>query len=121
MDELLGLEREGWEALCDATGADFYGRVMTDDALMVMANGAVMDRQAVVDALGQSPPWAGFELQDAKIVPAGDAAASLVYRAKAFRADDAPPFECVMTSVYAKSGDEWRLTLYQQTPIPDGN
>jgi ketosteroid isomerase-like protein len=94
---------------------------MTDDAVMVMANGAVMDRKAVVDALAQSPAWSRVELQDAQVVPAGDCAASLVYRAKAFRTEDAPPFECVMTSVYADQGGDWRLTLYQQTPVPDGS
>ena len=30
-DELLEIEREGWDSLCDGTGADFYGRVMTDE------------------------------------------------------------------------------------------
>ncbi len=54
---------------------------------------------------------------DARLVPVGDRATALVYRARAHRGDD-PPFEAWMTSVYDESGPEPRLTLYQQTPIP---
>ena len=115
--ELLDLERRGWDALCSSTGAEFYGEVMTDEALMVMANGAVMERQQVVDALANAPAWASFEMDDASVVPVGDDAAALVYRAKAYRAQDQPAFECVMTSVYVRDGDDWKLALYQQTPI----
>jgi hypothetical protein len=57
--ELLELERHGWEALREGTGADFYGSVMTDDGVMVLANGAVADRDAVVESLRGSPPFAG--------------------------------------------------------------
>ena len=38
------IEHDGWDALCRGTGADFYGTLMTDDAVMVLVNGAVLDR-----------------------------------------------------------------------------
>ena len=91
--DLVALERRGWNALCSRTGAEFYGEVMTDDGLMVMANGAVLDRDAVVEALRSAPAWASFEMDEPRVVPAGDGAAALVYRARAFRAADQPPFE----------------------------
>jgi len=62
LDDLLELERAGWRALCEYTGDRFYGDLMTDDALTVLANGAAMDRDAVTAALGQAPPWRSFEL-----------------------------------------------------------
>jgi hypothetical protein len=114
--ELLDLERRGWDSLCSSTGADFYGEVMTDDAVMVMANGAVLHRADVVDALKNAPAWSKFEMADADVVPLGDDAAAVVYRAKAYRAADQPPFDCVMSSVYVTNGDQWKLALYQQTP-----
>jgi hypothetical protein len=43
-DSLLELERAGWDSLCNATGSEFYGAIMLPDALMVLANGMVMDR-----------------------------------------------------------------------------
>jgi hypothetical protein len=116
-DTLVRLERGGWQALCEGTSAEFYERTMTDDGLMVMANGAVMDRASVVAALDGSPPWAEFEMDDVRIVPAGEKTACLVYRAKAFRtAGGEPTFDGVMSSVYVDDGDGWRLALYQQTP-----
>ena len=58
MDELLELEHAGWASLCNGTGAEFYGGLMTDDGVMVLADGTVMTRSDVVEALGKSPPWA---------------------------------------------------------------
>jgi hypothetical protein len=115
-DTLVRLEREGWTALCDGSSSEFYERTMTDDGLMVLANGAVMDRAAVVAALAESPPWARYEMDDVRVVPAGQRTACLVYRAKAFMdAGDEPAFDGVMSSVYVDDGDGWRLALYQQT------
>ncbi len=116
-DELLGLEQRGWEALCNQAGDEFYGNLMTTEAVMVLANGQVMSRSEVVAALAKAPPWASFELEDANVVPVGDGSAALVYRAKAYRDAGNPPFECVMTSVYVTDNGDWRLALYQQTPI----
>ena len=55
LDDLVELERAGWRSLCESTGDLYFGDLMTDDALMVLANGAVMDRDAVTAALGQAP------------------------------------------------------------------
>ncbi|MDT5093693.1 MAG: hypothetical protein QOH60_3056 [Mycobacterium sp.] len=68
LDELLNIERGGWEALSNATGDKFYGSVMTDDGLVVLANGSIMDREAVVNALGQAP---GALSADGRFVLAG--------------------------------------------------
>src|SRR3954467_4740460 len=48
---LLDLEHRGWESLRDGSGADFYGALMTEDGVMVLANGGVADREAVVESL----------------------------------------------------------------------
>ncbi len=116
MDELIELEHAGWASLCNGTGDSFYGDLMTDDGLMVMANGAVMTRKEVVDALAESPPWASYEIDDVQIVPVGDDAAALVYVGTGHRDADDPPFVGVMTSVYVRRDGDWKLALYQQTP-----
>jgi uncharacterized protein DUF4440 len=110
--DLLALERRGWDALCEGTAAGFYGEVMADDGLMVLANGAVMDRDAVVAALGASPPWLRYEFDDVRRV-----GGALVYTARAWREEDGEPFTAVMTSLYVRDGDRWRLALYTQTPV----
>ena len=116
MDELIELERAGWASLCNGTGDSFYGDLMTDDGVMVMANGAVMTRKEVVDALAESPPWASYEIDDVQTVPVGDDAAALVYVGTGHRDADNPPFVGVMTSVYVRRDGDWKLALYQQTP-----
>jgi len=116
---LLELERRGWDSLCDSTGDIFYGELMTDDAVMVLANGAVMDRDAVVEALGQAPPWRTYDIGDVRLVRTGSDGATLVYVGTAYREEEEPAFVGVMSSVYLREGDNLRLALYQQTQLPD--
>ena len=116
LDELVAWERRGWESLCDGTGAQFYADLMTDDAVMVLANGAVMDRAQVRESLSNAPTWDWFEMVDEKLVPVGSDSAALVYRGSARRAEMPEPFVAVMTSVYVRVDGRVRLAVYQQTP-----
>jgi uncharacterized protein (TIGR02246 family) len=118
MQELLELERLGWQSLCDCTGADFYGRLMTEDGVMVLAHGQVLDRDQVAASLSDAPPWRAYEISDERLVELGDDAAVLVYRGTAYRGDDPEPaFAALMTSSYVRRNGEWRLACYQQTPV----
>ena len=45
---LLQLERAGWDSLCNQTGSKYYGELMPPNALMVLANGMVLDRGRAV-------------------------------------------------------------------------
>lgn len=114
LDELLELEHAGWVALCNGTAHEFYGDLMTEDALMVLANGMVMERDAVVTALEGSPPWSAYEIVDPRVLELGEDVSALVYTATAHRPEGGP-FIGAMASVYVRSGDDWRLALYQQT------
>lgn len=117
-ETLLEIERRGWDSLCDGTGGDFYGGLMTADAMMVLANGAVMDRKAVVESLEHAPPWRTYSIDNIRLIRTGSDSAALVYRGTAYRDADEPAFIGVMSSVYQGVDDGWRLALYQQTPIP---
>lgn len=117
LDALLELEHAGWKSLSDGTGDAFYGDVMTDGALMVLANGMVMDRDAVTSALGQSPPWVRYEIEDARLVEIDSDTAALVYRGSGYRDGADEPFVGAMSSVYTRSTVGWKLALYQQTAI----
>ncbi|CAN5682600.1 hypothetical protein BH09ACT7_BH09ACT7_21420 [soil metagenome] len=119
LEELVTLERAGWQSLCDGAGSEFYGHIMSDDALMVLANGAIMDRAAVSEALAQAPPWARYEITDARLVSVGANAAALVYIGTGYRAGADEPFVGAMSSVYRRRDTGWTLVLYQQTPKPD--
>ncbi|MGN6597671.1 MAG: nuclear transport factor 2 family protein [Actinomycetes bacterium] len=114
---LLNLERRGWDSLTRSQGGDFYGRLMTEDAVMVLVNGMVLDRDTVAGPLNDSPPWETYALTDERLVPVSDDVAALLYRATATRAGEDEPFLALMTSVYRMVDGEPRLALYQQTTI----
>ena len=116
LEELLATERAGWDSLCNGTGDDFYGRTMTADGLMVLANGQIMTRDDVVGALGQAPPWAAYEMSDVCVVSMGDDVAALVYVGTAHR-KEGDAFKGAMSSVYVRAASGWQLALYQQTQI----
>ncbi|QCR19560.1 nuclear transport factor 2 family protein [Agrococcus sp. SGAir0287] len=117
-DRLLELEHSGWESLRLGVGHEFYGGRMAPDALMVLAHGVALDRDAVVESLDGAAPWDRYDIENVRHVPLGEDAAALVYRATATRGD-APAFHALMTSVYRLVDDVPLLVLYQQTPIPD--
>jgi hypothetical protein len=116
---LLDLERRGWNSLCDGSGSQFYGDVMTDDARMVLSNGQIMNRSEVVAALADAPTWVSFELADEQLVSIGNDAAALVYVGTAKRDADGEPYVAAMSSTYRRVGDDWKLALYQQTAVTD--
>lgn len=115
IDELLELEHAGWKSLCERSGDKFYGSLMTDDAVMVLANGMVMDRATVTSALGESPPWARYEITEVRLVEIADDAAALVYTGSGWRDSAEEPFVGAMSSVYRRTADGWKLALYQQS------
>lgn len=118
-EELLVLERRGWDARCTGLGGEFYEDRMTDDGVMVLAHGAVLTRSQVRSSLTAAPPWRDYTLSDVRLVPVGPATAALVYRARAVgRSDEV--CESLMTSVYVLDGRRPLLALYQQTPVPPG-
>ena len=118
MAELLALEHRGWDSLCDGTGAGFYGSLMTEDGVMVLAHGQAMTRDEVVQSLGQAPPWQSYEITEVRTVALESGDAALVYRGTARREGDQDEFVALMTSVYTRVDGRWRLAVYQQTPVP---
>ena len=117
LDELLDLERAGWQSLCDSTGSDHYGNLMTDSGRMVLANGAVMSRDDVIDALKDAAPWSSFSIDDPVATALSDDVAAIIYSGTG-HTGDGEDFIGVMTSVYVRRVSRWKLVLYQQTATP---
>lgn len=91
---------------------------MTDDGVMVLAHGQVFDRQAVIDSLNEAPPWRAYDITDERLIALDDDQAIVLYTGRAYREEREPAFVALMSSVYTRQGGDWRLALYQQTPIP---
>jgi hypothetical protein len=113
-DVLIELEHAGWRSLQDGSGSEFYGSLMSEDALMVLADGSVMTRDDVVASLDGAPRWDDYTIDDLRSVAIRDGVVALVYTGTGRRGD--MTFVGVMTSVYVDEGERWRLALYQQTP-----
>src|ERR1700754_589973 len=92
---LLELDRARWDSLCHQTGSEYYGELMLPDALMVLANGIAMDRDMVVSALSESPPWRTYDIGDVRLIEVDNGNAVLVYtgapRRRSWGAVAAPP------------------------------
>ena len=116
IEELLQIERRGWQSLCDGSGDKFYGELMTATAVMVLANGAVMNRDDVIRSLADAPTWDEYRIEDPRLIEAGADTGILVYRGIAARRSDPEPFAAVMTSTYVRTVGGLRLAAYQQTP-----
>jgi uncharacterized protein YchJ len=114
--ELLDLERAAWDALSTSGEAatKYYDHVLADDVLMLFPGGMVIDDRAQVVASMEHASWKSFELTDERVLPLGDSAAIVAYRATADRGDG--DYTALFNSTYVREDGEWRLVLHQQTP-----
>ncbi len=119
LQTLVALEHQAWQALSQGTGADFYERTLTPDALMVFPFG-LLDREATIASLHDAPPWTSYQIDDPRVITLTDASAVLTYTATAQRADDAP-YLARMTTVFVREpgSDDWLTAFHQQTPISE--
>jgi hypothetical protein len=116
-DELMQLERDAWKALSTSgeAAADFYGRVLHDDVLMLLPGGLVIDdRAAVIDSM-QGAPWDSYELSDERVLALGHDSAVVAYRATASRGGTG--YTALFASTYVRVDGSWRLAVHQQTPV----
>lgn len=115
VDELVELERRGWEALAAGGGKAFYSEHMDEAGLMILP-GFVASKSEAVDAIDDSRPWTRYRLSDWRTTPAGKDAGLVTYRAVAQRGTE-PEYRALMSSVYVRRPEGWRLLLHQQTPF----
>lgn len=81
LDSLLCLKRRGREALNRHEDGTIHGELMAADALMILVNGMVLDRETIAASLNDSSAKSTFVLEDARLVPTGTHGAVFVYRA----------------------------------------
>ncbi|MFN3865437.1 MAG: nuclear transport factor 2 family protein [Demequina sp.] len=115
VSELVSLERRGWEALTSGRAREFYDEVLTSDAVMVFPFG-VMERADAIDSMAEFSYWRDYELDDITVHDLGAGLAVVVYRVRARRGDDDPPFEAMLSSTYVRARGGWQMMLHQQSP-----
>jgi hypothetical protein len=116
-DEVMSLEEQGWAALASdaATAVAFYDGVLDDEAVMLLPGGLVIeDRQMILKSMS-GQPWSSYSLADWRVIqPTGDTAV-VTYSVVAQRAGS-EPYSALMSSLYVRRADRWKLVFHQQTP-----
>ncbi|MDT0166132.1 nuclear transport factor 2 family protein [Actinotalea sp. AC32] len=110
------LERDGWDALVagGTTAREFYADVLDEHVGMLLPGGLrLADRELTLQTMGDSP-WDRYELEDVTVTSLADDVALVTYGAVAHRGDQ--EYSALMSSVYVRRGDDWRLAFHQQTP-----
>lgn len=117
IEDLLRLERAGWEALstCGDAAASFYEKTLATDVVMLLPGGLVIDDRAQAIGSMRGAPWSSFELSDERVLELSDTCAAVLYRAAATRGSTA--YEALINSTYVREEGAWRLKLHQQTPV----
>ena len=83
--DLIELERAGWDALSESGEAatKHYDEVLSDDVLVIMPGGMVIDdRQQVVDSMSGAA-WSRYELRDERVLELDPDTAIVAYRGTA--------------------------------------
>jgi Domain of unknown function (DUF4440) len=115
-DELAALERQGWDALSTdgETARAFYDRVLDEQVVMLLPGGMVLDdRDTILDSMS-GQPWSRYALEDVRSFrPASDIGV-VTYGVVARRDDQ--QYSALMSSLYVRREDGWKLVFHQQTP-----
>jgi uncharacterized protein (TIGR02246 family) len=112
---LWTLETRFWGA-----GDAVYREAFAPDGVVVVP-GMMLGHAELVEMMADSAPWTDVVVHEQTVVPLGDDAVALTYRAVAERGDRDDVYEALITSVYRRDGTgTWWLTVHQQTPMPPG-
>ncbi|HSI80488.1 MAG TPA: nuclear transport factor 2 family protein [Solirubrobacterales bacterium] len=115
-NQVIALEEQGWEALSASGEAAraFYERVLDGVVVMLLPGGLVLDDRAVVVQSMSGRPWSSYELEELRSFQPTEDTAVVTYGVVAER--DEQRYSALVSSVYARRGDEWKLSFHQQTP-----
>lgn len=115
--ELADLEQQGWQALSStgAAAAGFYRHVLDETAVMLLPGGLMIDDRVAIIRSMSAQPWSSYQLHDLRVLEPAPDMGIVVYEATA-RRDDAPPYSALMSSLYVRRADGWKLAMHQQTP-----
>jgi Domain of unknown function (DUF4440) len=111
--ELIQVERRGWDALCSDNAATYYREHLTEDALMAFPFG-LMDREEALRAMAAAEPWSRYDMQDPRVVSLGPDAGVVVYTVTAQRQGQ-EPFTAVLSSTFVRRDGEWKTAFHQQS------
>jgi hypothetical protein len=116
-EELICLETRGWQALStDGTAAAaFYQQVLDSTVVMQLPGGLTLnDRDTIVRSMS-GQPWSAFRLESPTVLQPTPDTGMVTYCVIAKRGD-APEYSALISSLYVRREDGWKLAFHQQTP-----
>ncbi|HEX6877110.1 MAG TPA: nuclear transport factor 2 family protein [Nocardioidaceae bacterium] len=116
-ENLVDLEERGWRALSTsgASARAFYESVLDRTVVMLLPGGMVLDDRATILDSMSGQPWSFYDLTDLRELRPTRDTGLVTYRAFAHR-EGAGPYSALVSSLYARRDDGWRLIFHQQTP-----
>jgi hypothetical protein len=114
--QVIALEEQGWEAFSSSGEAAraFYEGVLARTVVMLLPGGLVLDDRAAIVNSMSGQPWSSHELEDVRsFQPTGDTVI-VTYGVVARRNEH--EYSALMSSVYVRRDDGWRLTFHRQSP-----
>lgn len=118
MNELLKIEKEGWQALSTTIDAasKFYHSILCEDAVMVFPGGLVfVGKEKILESFAEQP-WDTFQIENVRVVALSETSSILVYKVTA-RRGKSDPYEALISSTYVYRDGSWMLAYHQQTPV----
>ena len=115
--ELADLEEQGWQALSStgAAAAGFYRHFLDEPATMLLPGGLPLDDRVTIIESMSAQRWSSYQLHGLRVLEPAPDMGIVVYEATA-RRDDAPAYSALMSSLYVRRADGWKLAMHQQTP-----
>jgi hypothetical protein len=114
MDQVWALEEEFWEAGASGRIAQFYAKILTSDAFVVIPSG-VLRRDDLVHMWHERSPWERYEISERHHQMVNGETVLLSYRLVA-SSQTTPDYRARVCSVYTWVGGGWALVFRQHTP-----
>ncbi|WP_062462886.1 nuclear transport factor 2 family protein [Demequina soli] len=115
MHEVERLERAGWEARSGGDPRAFFERVLAPDAVMVLPDVGVLERDEAIVEVATAQPWSVHRLEEMRLVTPAENVAILLYLSRAIRWD--VEHVARTASTYVLDGHSWRMVLHQETHV----
>lgn len=117
-ETLLELEERFWQANREGDGA-FFSQFLRDDAFGVSKYGTLDKTQAVALATANENPYLKTELSDQRVILLDDDNAIVTYRVDvtALVQGNEMQLPAYASTVWNRSGGEWRAVFFQHTAL----
>lgn len=114
--EVLTIEQGFWEASSAGDG-DYYRNHTAEDAVFVFNTGT-LDKATCVEAIDGKPGrFSHWRMDGPKVVSLTDDTALVTYRGYWRREGETGAEAALVSSVYVRRDDTWKLALHQRTPL----